>query len=163
MTPEATSILVAVIAALSSIVGVAFTARYAGRATRRAQEEAARTAGTKVDAEAYARARESYDAALREQERRIQRLREEARADRDEHEQDRRDLVKRVEQLERDAVQSRNRMRRVYRDLQALTAWARTLVRSLRTRGVSYDAPPIDLGDTDPDGFPPEETEVVPP
>ena len=155
MVTDPTAIVVAVIALLSTVVSVLLTNRYATRAMRRAQDEA----NKKVDAEAYSRARENYAAALAEQDKRIARINAAADHDRVEYERDLHSLAARMETLERDRDTDRARLRRTVRDLRLLAEWARNLLRELRAQGVAYTAPPIRLGDTDPDGFPPIDQE----
>lgn len=148
------TIAVAVLALISSLGGIVVANRYAARGARSAQEAAQRIENTKVDAEAYKRARESYDAALKEQEQRIARLRKEMEDDRREHERDMAECLRRIERLEGDLERDRGRLRRLASDLAKLSAWARRLIRSLRSQGIAYDPPPIELGDTDPYGNP---------
>src|SRR6266705_2729633 len=64
-------LVVAFIGAIGSVIAVVIANRFTTRATRKAQRQAAEIEGSKVDAQAYARARESYDAALATQKQRL--------------------------------------------------------------------------------------------
>jgi TolA-binding protein len=65
-----TAVILAVIALISSGIG----AWASTQASRRSARNEIQVENLRVDAEAYGRARASYDAALKEQEERIQRL-----------------------------------------------------------------------------------------
>lgn len=131
------SVVVAVLAFFTSVAGIVVTNRYAAKAARRAQEAAERQKLAQVDAEAFARAREQYDAARTEQERRIKRLREEMEEDREEYRRDSTDCRTRIDSLDR--------------EINALRRWARTLLTASRAAGVQHPDPPLWLGsDTNP-------------
>jgi len=127
MNPQTAAIVVAVIALLSSLLGAWLTARYASKASRRSEANAAALEAQKVDAAAYDRARSQYEAALAEQERRIERL----RADAADHRQE--------------VASLRHRM-------DVWTQWATALMTAnLRTTGVAFPDPPPEIGDTGAD------------
>lgn len=132
------TVVVAVIAALGSLMGVIYSNRTAVRSARAAQASAEKTAQSKVDAEAFVRARDNYEAANREQEARITRLRAEMIEDRDE--------------ARREADECKRRIDSLQRQVDALREWARPLLRAARAAGIQHPDPPVWLGtgDTDP-------------
>lgn len=130
------TIVVAVVAFLGSVVSVVLTNRYAARSARAAQESVERQRAAQVDVDSFRRARENYDAALAEQERRIARLNHEMEEDRVEYRAE-------VEECKR-------RIRALQTDLSSLSTWARNLLRSARAAGVPVADPPVYLDDTRP-------------
>lgn len=125
------TVVVAVIACIGSLVSIFLTNRYAARSARAALDSAERSKQSQVDSEAFKRARESYDAAIAEQEARIGRLRAQLEEDREEH---------RIE------------IEQVNRRVESLRDWSRGLLRAARAAGVVHPEPPMWLGgsDTDP-------------
>lgn len=135
------TLIAAGVAFIGSVVSVVLTARYAARSARQAQETAQREANARVEADAFKRARENYDAALAEQEKRIVRLRGEM----DENRKEYRD----------DAAEFRRRIESLQRDLRALGEWARPLLRAARAAGIKHPDPPVWLDSLDdgPEGI----------
>lgn len=131
MKPDPT-IVVAIIAFLASAVSIVMTNRYAARSARSAQESAEKQKAVQVDAEAFSRARESYDAAIDEQGHRIDRLRSELAAE---------------------TAECRRRIAAMQHDMEALREWARPLLGAARAAGLRVTEPPVWLGDTEPRGF----------
>jgi predicted RNase H-like nuclease (RuvC/YqgF family) len=129
------TIVVAAIAVFGSAVSIILTNRYAARSARSAQENAERQKAMQIDSESFKRARENYDAAIAEQERRIARLRTEIEQDREEFRHDREECNHRIDLLQR--------------DIQALGEWARPLLRAAREAGVRHPNPPIWLDGTE--------------
>lgn len=163
-TPDSVniSIIIAIIAAVTSLGGVWLTTRATTKQARKAAQQAKQASDQtrelergKVDAEAYARARASYDAAIDELEARITRLRDELRETREEHVREMKEMTDRVGRLEGERERNRQYIRRLNRDLHLLSEWARGLLHDLRSRGIAHPPPPVDLGDSDPDGMPP--------
>jgi biopolymer transport protein ExbB/TolQ len=131
------TIVVAVIAMVASIASIVLTNRYAARSARAAHESAQRQKETQIDSESFKRARDNYDAAIAEQERRIERIRSEQERDRDEFRRDREECNRRIDSLQR--------------DIRVVGEWARPLLRAAREAGVRHPNPPIWLDDdTDP-------------
>lgn len=131
MKPDPTAV-VAVIAFMGSVVSIVLTNRFAARAARAAQESAEKQKAVQIDSESFKRARENYDAALAEQERRIARLNAELAADRDENRGEVEECKRRIQLLQA--------------DLRALGEWARPLLRAARAAGISHPEPPVWLG-----------------
>lgn len=127
------TVVVAVIAFLGSGFSIFLTNRYAARSARAAQESAEKQKAVQVDAESFARARDNYDAAIAEQERRIARLHGEMESDRQERHQDADECKKRIADLRQ--------------DLTAMREWSRPLLQAAREAGVRHPEPPIWLGD----------------
>lgn len=134
MDPTVITALIAaggvILAAVFSLAGVRFTQR----ATRAAAERTAALERTKVDAQAYENARQTWDEhvdSLREQ---LADLREEAEQQR----RAARDLRSRVDELEEGRDRDRARIRE-------LTAYARELLRILGEHGIAYPPPPPGL------------------
>lgn len=155
MDGSTVSIIVAAIALVTSLGGVVLTNRYTARAAERAHKRTKELETGKVDAEAYKRARENYDAAIAQAERRITRLREEIDEDRQEHSREMKEMTDRIDRLEADRARNREYIKKLTRDLHELSEWGREVSAILRSRGIPFPPPPIDLGDTDPDGMPP--------
>lgn len=126
---------IAVIGAVASILGAVIVNRYTAQSARAAQRQATEIERTKVDAEAYTRARENYDAALAEQERRIQRLQKELDEDRGEHRADMTDCKSRIRELEQARRADQIRLR-------DLAIYVRQLIAILRTHEIPFPEPP---------------------
>lgn len=127
------AVAVAIVALISSIGGIFITNRFAARSARAAQESAERQKTQAIDSLSFKRARDNYDAAIAEQERRIARLHAEMEAERQERQQDDEECKQKIEELRR--------------DLTALREWSRPLLRAARAAGISHPDPPIWLGD----------------
>lgn len=134
-----------VITAFIAYLGV----RYTQRLVSKASDATARLEQSKVDASAYGRARESYEAAMRTQSeqigdlsRQVAELRHNAREDHAEMEE----LRDRIEKLEVARRADRT-------TIQALSTYIRALVLLLRQAGVPYPPPPVALSETDPGGW----------
>jgi hypothetical protein len=123
------TVVVAVVAFLGSLLSIILTNRYAARSARAAQEAAQRELAAKVDSEAFKRARENYDAAIAEQERRITRLNHEIDENRAEY--------------RADATECKRRLARLQADLRALREWSLPLLRAARAAGIPHPDPPI--------------------
>jgi Cdc6-like AAA superfamily ATPase len=130
------AVIVAITALVGSLGGIFLTNRYAARAARAAQEAAEKQKTLTIDSESFRRARDNYDAALAEQQHRIDRLRAEMKTDRDEY--------------KRDTDECRQKIAAMRRDLTNLREWSRPLLRAARAAGVVHPEPPVWLGDTDP-------------
>jgi small-conductance mechanosensitive channel len=121
-----------IVVAILGLGGIVLTNRYAARSARAAQEAAQRQKEIQIDTESFKRARDNYDAALIEQERRIERLRREMDQDREDSRRESADCRRQIDELRR--------------DLTALREWARPLLRAARAAGVLHPDPPIWLG-----------------
>ncbi len=131
-------LVVAFIGAIGSVIAVFIANRFTSRSARRAQRQAAEIERTKVDAQAYARARESYDAALATQTRRIAELQEEMVGDRAEYRSEIADCRSRIRELDEARRSDRNRMR-------ALGEYVRVLIGVLRQHDIPFPAMPVEL------------------
>jgi septal ring factor EnvC (AmiA/AmiB activator) len=129
------TVIVAAIAFFGSAVSIILTNRFAARSARAAQENAERQKVIQVDSESFSRARDNYDAAIAEQERRIERLRAEIEQDRVEFRRDREECNRRIDSLQR--------------DIRVVGDWARPLLRAAREAGIRHPNPPIWLDGTE--------------
>lgn len=123
------TVVVAVIAFFGSAFSIFLTNRFAARSARAAQEASEKQKLLQVDSESFKRARENYDAALAEQERRIERLHREMEQDREEY------------RAETD--ECKRRIRGLQRDITALGEWARPLLTAARAAGIRHPNPPV--------------------
>lgn len=132
------SLWVAVIGLFGSIGAVFVANRFTTRSTRAAQLQTAAIERTKVDALAYERARQSYDAALATQNRRLADLQQELNEDREEYRTGVAECKQRIRELEdarrADQVRIRN-----------LVAYMRVLIGLLRQHEIAYPLPPIEM------------------
>lgn len=123
------TVVVAVIAFFGSAFSIYLTNRFAARSARAAQEAAEKQKLLQVDGESFKRARENYDAALAEQERRIERLQREMEQNREEY--------------RAEGDECKRRIRGLQRDINALSEWARPLLVAARAAGISHPNPPV--------------------
>jgi small-conductance mechanosensitive channel len=131
------TVVVAVIAFFGSAASIILTNRFAVRSARSAQENSERQKAIQVDSESFKRARENYDAAIAEQEHRIERLRNEIEQDRAEYREEADDCKRRIRALQR--------------DIRTLSEWARPLLLAARAAGIEHSNPPIWLSGTEED------------
>ena len=148
-------------------LGVRATTKSARRTAEAAASSAALLEKNKVDAQAYERARDSYEAALAVTNQRIvsmqeniDRLRAERRADSDEAAAEARDLRHRIDELEAHEIRQRNVLRVIQDHNLRLIVYARMVyavlqnasVASLLTaQNIRVPSPPRGVADTDPD------------
>lgn len=132
------AIVVAFVGALGSVFAVFVANRFTSRSARAAQKQAAEIERTKVDALAYQRARESYDAALKAQELRIQQLQSEMAEDRGEYRAEIADCKSRIRELEDARRMDQLRIR-------TLVEYMRTLIQILRSHQIDYPLPPAEM------------------
>jgi septal ring factor EnvC (AmiA/AmiB activator) len=144
-----------VVAAFITAIGAVVVARFNTRQAKAALVRTAELQSKQIDADAYQRARDNYDAALAEQERRIERLRRELDDTRTEHHREVSECMERIGRLERDRESDRSRIRRLSADLLKLVKWGRRLIALLQAAQIEYPDPPINLADPDPPSFPP--------
>lgn len=131
-------LVIAIVGAVGSIAAVFVTAFYASRSARRAQNQANTIEKTKVDAQAYSRARDSYDAALSTQARTIAELQHEMAEDREEYRRDITECKARIRELEQARRSDRER-------IQTLVVYMRVLIGILRTHDIEYPMPPAEM------------------
>lgn len=128
------------VTALAGYVGV----RYTARSARAAQEEAERRANdlekNKVDALAYERARDNYDAAIATMQREIDQLKAGREYDRQEHKRQIESLQNRVQELETARASDRA-------TISSLVAYVKVLLDLLRDNRIAYPPPPTHLSD----------------
>ena len=129
---------VAFVGAIGSVIAVVIANRFTTRATRKAQRQAAEIEGSKVDAQAYARARESYDAALATQKQRLVELQEEMERDRVEYRSDIAECRTRIRELDQARRDDR-------RHTQVLVVYVRVLIGVLRQHEIPFPVPPVEL------------------
>ena len=139
------SIIIAVIAMISSLAAVLLSNYLARRNAGRAAEELARATAQKVDAAAYERAQDTYERALAEQDTRVQLI----QADLDQRREEYLVAQERLSVLEADQTADSARMRRLETEFEQLKQWASDLVASLRARRIKFTPPPINLSDPD--------------
>jgi septal ring factor EnvC (AmiA/AmiB activator) len=123
------TVIVAVIAFFGSALSIYLTNRFAARSAKSAQESAEKQKALQVDSESFKRARDNYDAALTEQENRIERLRREMEQDREEY--------------RNETDECKRRIRGLQRDINALSEWARPLLVAARAAGIRHPNPPV--------------------
>lgn len=131
------SLWVAIVGAIASVAAVLITNRFTARSAQSAQRRTAEIERTKVDAEAYARARESYESALATQKKQLEQLQRETAEDRGEYRTAINELKVRIRELE--AAHRYDQMR-----LREFVVWARHVVALMREHGVEYPLPPDD-------------------
>jgi septal ring factor EnvC (AmiA/AmiB activator) len=133
-----TAVTIAIIGAVASIMAVILTNRVATRSAQAAQRRTAEIERTKVDSEAYKRARDNYDAALATQDKRIRELTTEMEDDRREYRAEIAECKSRIRELEDARTQDR-------RTLVVLAAWARQILVILRSHEIEFPPPPPEL------------------
>lgn len=126
------TVAAAIVALIASVASVVLTNRYAARSARKAHESAQAELAAKVDVEAFQRARDSYDAAIAEQERRIERLNREIEDNHQEYLSESKECMRRIRGLQA--------------DVKALGEWARPLLRAARAAGIQHPDPPVWFG-----------------
>lgn len=127
-----------VITAIIGFVGVRYTARSSRAAQDLAMQRAAELERTKVDSQAYQRARENYDSAIDTLQTQVEQLKEGREYDREEHKRHMDQLRTRLHELE--TARELDRM-----TIATLAAYARVLLALLRDHKIEYPAPPPDL------------------
>lgn len=132
------TITIAVIGAIASILVAVIANRYTSRAATNAQRRTQEMETTKVDAEAYKRARENYDAALETQAHRIEELQRQIAEDRGEYRQAIADCKERIRELEEARRNDQLKIR-------ALISYLRDLVALLRINSIDFPSPPVEL------------------
>jgi septal ring factor EnvC (AmiA/AmiB activator) len=132
------TLTVAIVGAIASIAVAVIANRFASRSARAAQRRTAEIERTKVDAEAYGRARESYDAALATQDRRIRELTAAMDSDRREYRSEIAECKSRIRELEEARKQDR-------RTLLTVAVWARQILVILRSHEIEFPPPPPEL------------------
>lgn len=138
-SPWALAILTLAGVVITAVATVA-VARFTARSAKAAQEKAAQIEESKVDALAYQRARDSYDASIKQLQEQIDRLKQERSEDRADHASQQADLRERITSLERRLTANRE-------SLQRLADYARILLALLRENGISAPMPPNDIYD----------------
>lgn len=133
-------LIVALMGALGSVLAVVIANRFTTRSARKAQQQSSDIERTKVDAQAYERARENYDAALTTQGRRIVDLQKELADDRAESRSEIADCRARIRELDLARRSDRERIR-------ALAAYLRTLIAILRQHDITFPTPPAEMDD----------------
>lgn len=129
-----------IITAFLGYLGLRFTAQSSRKAQQQTEERTAALERSKVDAQAYERARENYDSALKTMQSQIDALKTGRQYDREEHSRQINELRERLRELE-DA-------RRVDRaTIATLAAYARVLLGILRDNKLAYPPPPDHLTD----------------
>jgi hypothetical protein len=155
-----------VITALLGYLGVRTTSRSARRTAEQAAIRAGAVEQVKIDAQAYERARESYEAALAVSNQRIvgmqeniDRVRQERRADREEFNEEVRDLRDRLALADLEHERLRTLLRNAEESNMRLTVWARTVYAALGNDAVAaavaqtrvrLPRPPAGVSETDP-------------
>lgn len=171
LATTALTLLGVVITALLGYLGVRTTTRSARRTAEEAATRSSAVEQVKIDAQAYERARESYEAALAVSNQRIvgmqeniDRVRQERRADRDEFNDEVRDLRDRLALADLEQERLRTKLREAEESNMRLTVWARTVYAALgndsvaaamQTARVRVPRPPAGVSDTDPGGMEP--------
>lgn len=127
-----------IVTAFLGFLGIQYTARSSRNAQEQATKRAAELERTKVDAQAYQRARENYDSALSVMQGQIEALKSGREYDRQEH-------TRQIGEL-RDRVRELDEARRADRaTIVTLAAYARVLLSLLRDNSIAYPPPPPDL------------------
>lgn len=144
------SVLIAVLALISSLGGVVVANRYTARTAREAQETTAEIESKKLDASSWQEALKGWKDDVRQ-------LREDRAEDAARYEADLAKLQGRVNSLAEE-LEAVNRARVFDRtQIDAMVAWGRIVVQMMRTAGIAYPPPPpgIQSGHTNPEGFSP--------
>lgn len=135
---DQSALLVAIVGAVASVAVAVIANRFTARSAAAAQRRAASIERTKVDAEAYRRARESYDAALATQEKRIEQLQTDMAEDRGEYRAEIAECKARIRELEEARRGDRLQIR-------TLALYARGLIGILRAHEIEYPTPPPEM------------------
>lgn len=149
------AVWVAIVAFIGSVVSITLTNRFAARSARAALVSAEQQKAIQVDSEAFKRARESYDAAIAEQERRIARLHVEIDRDRALYAAELLDCRTRIQDLQRRS----NSHSKSRREIAALKEWAGPLMEAALAAGLAVPTPPVRLNtaargsDDDDEGY----------
>lgn len=153
-----TSIVVSIIALVSSVSGIVIANRYTSRNAREAAAKSATVEQGKLDEQR----RQSLMDTMQEEINRIDAMR---KADREEYKRVRDedkaefqahklDCTARIRTLEEDQAALSRERTFLSQQVDALVQWSRAVVRVMRNANVTYPAPPPGV-DTDTDGFPP--------
>lgn len=153
-----TSIVVAVIALLSSISGIVIANRYTSRNAREAAAKSASVEQSKLDEQRRQSLMDNMQEeinrvdAMRKQDREeYRRVRDEDRAEFQAHKLE---CQARIRSLEEEQAMLRRERTSLTQQVDALIEWSRAVMRVMRNADVTYPAPPPGV-DNDPDGFPP--------
>jgi septal ring factor EnvC (AmiA/AmiB activator) len=153
-----TSVVLAIIALVSSLGGIVIANRYTARTARQAQVTTAEIEKDKIEQTSW----RELNQGLREE---VKRLRDDARADREEwaaqlekvrtdaltHGHDCAKQLDRLrQQIEQDAARHNRDRAHLARQVDALVDWGRAVVRQGRVHDWQLPSPPPALADTDP-------------
>lgn len=157
-SPVDPSVIVAIIALVSSVLGIFIANRYTARTAREAAAKSVLVEQSKLDESR----RQSLMDNMQEEIDRIQRMRKE---DREEYQriraEDRAEFERRLTEtntkltaISTEHEQYRRERTFLQQQVDTLVMWSRAVVRVMRNNNVNYPPPPPGV-DTDPDGFPP--------
>lgn len=142
-----TSVIVAIIALISSVGGIIVANRYTSRNARDAAAKSVQVEQSKLD---EARRQSLMDNMQEE----ISRITEQRRKDREDFENELTKLNGRLTTISNEHEQYRRERSFLQQQVDTLIMWSRAVVRVMRGAGVQYPPPPPGV-DTDPDGFAP--------
>jgi spore coat protein CotF len=141
------SVIVAIIALISSVGGIIIANRYTSRNARDAAAKSVIVEQGKLDEQR----RQSLMDNMQEE---ITRLTDMRRKDREDFEAELAKTNARLTTISTEHDQYRRERTFLQQQVDTLVMWSRAVVRVMRTAGVQYPPPPPGV-DTDPDGFPP--------
>ncbi len=142
------SIIVAIIALVSSVAVVIIANRFTSKASREAAQKSIVVEQNKLDEQR----RQNLMDNMQEE---ITRLNEMRKADRVEFEARLTETNSRLASISAEHEAYRRERFTLQQHVDALTLWARAVVRVMRTNNIAYPAPPRGVDETDPEGFPP--------
>lgn len=153
------SVIVAIIALVSSIGGIFIANKFTARSARDAQSKAATVEQNKLDEQR----RQSLMDNMQEEINRIDEMRRRDRQeyitirdeDKEAFEAHRKDCAERISLLEDEQRRLRRERNTLSGRVDDLILWSRAVVRVMRNAGITYPPPPPGVDSTDPDGFSP--------
>lgn len=137
------SVIIAIIALVSSLGGIVVASRYTARTARQAQETTKLIEEKKLDASSWQEQVKSW----RDDVRQLRELRAQDRAD---HETEMSKCMTRIDNLEEARRRDAQERARDRAHLDAFVSWSRMVAKLLRQADIAYPPPPPGVEDTSP-------------